>query len=167
MNKTPELRERCAEILAWKSSGILEGNALRAYAEKLRGKFGGVFDAGEALSFAEKETARELMEMAVAAVPIDVDALAQEIRRVDGNHDKGAGALAEALMPFLTAALQSAAEAPPPTWERDEPVGYVTKDELTLLLGGASCVDLFGRVVPKGFEMVPLYEHPAPREDRL
>lgn len=32
-----------------------------------------------------------------------VDDLAQEIRRVDGNHDLGAGALAEALMPFLSA----------------------------------------------------------------
>lgn len=32
-----------------------------------------------------------------------VDELAQEIRRVDGNHDLGAGALAEALMPFLSA----------------------------------------------------------------
>ena len=42
---------------------------------------------------------------------IDVNALAQEIRRVDGKHDKGAGALAEALMPFITAAL-SAAPAP-------------------------------------------------------
>lgn len=31
----------------------------------------------------------------------DVDALAQEIRRVDGNHDLGAGALAEALTPFI------------------------------------------------------------------
>lgn len=31
----------------------------------------------------------------------DVDVLAQEIRRVDGNHDLGAGALAEALLPFL------------------------------------------------------------------
>lgn len=36
---------------------------------------------------------------------ISVDELAQEIRRVDGNHDKGAGALAEAIMPFITAAL--------------------------------------------------------------
>lgn len=32
-----------------------------------------------------------------------VDALAQEIRRVDGNHDLGAGALAEALLPFIAA----------------------------------------------------------------
>jgi len=34
---------------------------------------------------------------------IHVDALAQEIRRVDGNHSIGAGALAEALMPFIEA----------------------------------------------------------------
>jgi len=34
---------------------------------------------------------------------LDVDALAQEIRRVDGKHDLGAGALAEALLPFLSA----------------------------------------------------------------
>jgi hypothetical protein len=33
---------------------------------------------------------------------IDVDELANEIRRIDGNHDMGAGALAEALMPFLS-----------------------------------------------------------------
>jgi hypothetical protein len=33
---------------------------------------------------------------------IDVDRLAEEIRRVDGNHSLGAGALAEALIPFLT-----------------------------------------------------------------
>lgn len=32
-----------------------------------------------------------------------VDAVAQEIRRVDGNHNLGAGALAEKLMPFLSA----------------------------------------------------------------
>ena len=32
---------------------------------------------------------------------LEVDALAQEIRRVDGNHSLGAGALAEALIPFL------------------------------------------------------------------
>lgn len=38
---------------------------------------------------------------------IKVDALAQEIRRVDGSHSLGAGALAEALMPFLADALAS------------------------------------------------------------
>lgn len=38
---------------------------------------------------------------------LTIDALAQEIRHVDGNHSLGAGALAEALMPFLTAALSA------------------------------------------------------------
>jgi hypothetical protein len=41
----------------------------------------------------------------------DVDSLAQEIRRVDGAHRLGAGALAEALMPFLRA---SHGQAPAP-----------------------------------------------------
>lgn len=41
---------------------------------------------------------------------LDVDALAQEIRRVDGSNSLGAGALAEALMPFFSAA------AIPPGW---------------------------------------------------
>lgn len=36
---------------------------------------------------------------------IDVDLLANEIRRVDGSHSLGAGALAEALMPFIAAHL--------------------------------------------------------------
>jgi hypothetical protein len=44
---------------------------------------------------------------------INVDALAQEIRRVDGNHDLGAGALAEALMPFI---LSAAGNAEPVAW---------------------------------------------------
>lgn len=43
--------------------------------------------------------ARELL---AAAPGIDVDALAQEIRRVDGTHSLGAGALAEALVEWLS-----------------------------------------------------------------
>jgi hypothetical protein len=34
-------------------------------------------------------------------VPLNVDGLAQEIRRVDGNNSLGAGALAEAIMPYI------------------------------------------------------------------
>src|SRR5690606_33368350 len=37
----------------------------------------------------------------------NVDALAQEIRRVDGGNSLGAGALAEALMPFLSTLVSS------------------------------------------------------------
>ncbi|KAA0684577.1 hypothetical protein DTW90_36165 [Neorhizobium sp. P12A] len=47
--------------------------------------------------------------------PIDVDALAQEIRRVDGRHSLGAGALAEALLPFITATLS--VEQEPVAWQ--------------------------------------------------
>lgn len=39
-----------------------------------------------------------------------IDELANEIRRVDGNHSLGAGALAEALMPFLLSAAKPVAD---------------------------------------------------------
>lgn len=39
---------------------------------------------------------------------LDVDQLAQEIRRVDGSHNLGAGKLAEALQPFIVASLEVA-----------------------------------------------------------
>lgn len=42
---------------------------------------------------------------------MQVDDLAQEIRRVDGNHSLGAGALAKALMPFITAYLSARSAA--------------------------------------------------------
>ena len=48
---------------------------------------------------------------------VKVDELAQEIRRVDGGNSLGAGALAEALMPFLST-LESAAP------EGQQPVAY-------------------------------------------
>lgn len=39
---------------------------------------------------------------------LSVDELAQEIRRIDGDHSLGAGAMADALMPFIEqAVLQS------------------------------------------------------------
>lgn len=42
---------------------------------------------------------------------MDVDDLAQEIRRVDGNNSLGAGALAEALMPFIERAYREPTQA--------------------------------------------------------
>jgi len=45
----------------------------------------------------------------MADIPEDImklaDSLAQEIRRVDGGHNCGAGELAERLMPFISAAI--------------------------------------------------------------
>lgn len=39
---------------------------------------------------------------------LPIDDLAQEIRRVDGNHDLGAGALAEKLWPYIEGRLRAA-----------------------------------------------------------
>lgn len=47
---------------------------------------------------------------AVPGEVVDVDELAQEIRRIDGNHSLGAGALAEALLPFISRALSAPAQ---------------------------------------------------------
>lgn len=41
-----------------------------------------------------------------------IEALAQEIRRVDGNHSLGAAELAEALMPFISSLHSSEMDAP-------------------------------------------------------
>jgi len=45
----------------------------------------------------------EVIGQPVVPVGVSVEALAQEIRRVDGRHTLGAGALAEALLPFIAA----------------------------------------------------------------
>lgn len=42
---------------------------------------------------------------------LDVDALAQEIRRVDGSNSLGAGALAEELIPFIVSRLSARQQA--------------------------------------------------------
>lgn len=44
---------------------------------------------------------------------IDIDAFAQEIRRVDGNHSLGAGALAEQLAPFIQSMIDKASNPSP------------------------------------------------------
>lgn len=54
---------------------------------------------------------------AIRNAALDVDALANEIRRVDGSHDLGASALAEALLPFLQS-------SPAPKQEIDHRAGY-------------------------------------------
>lgn len=41
-----------------------------------------------------------------------IEALAQEIRRVNGNHSLGAAELAEALMPFISSLRSSEVDAP-------------------------------------------------------
>jgi hypothetical protein len=56
------------------------------------------------------DTTRQADAAAGAPEMPNVDDLAQEIRRVDGGHSLGAGALAEQLMPFLCAYGQAMAE---------------------------------------------------------
>lgn len=72
---------------------------------------------------------------APAPVRADVDALAQEIRRVDGNHSLGAGALAEALMSFLSTRRVASGEVGPmdvePEYYESLPIIEV-EDETTI-----------------------------------
>lgn len=63
--------------------------------------------------FGSKEKAVEAWNRRALSAnqPLNVDALAQEIRRVDGENSLGAGALAEALMPYLAALPEAPAGA--------------------------------------------------------
>lgn len=92
-------------------SGIFPGE--RALAERAGGLLDPDMPAQEMRLHMGEMTAQE-MRTARAAIRwantrqaeraggVKVDDLAQEIRRVDGSNSLGAGALAEALMPFLT-----------------------------------------------------------------
>lgn len=62
------------------------------------------------------------------SVVVPVDDLAQEIRRVDGNHSLGAGALAEALLPFLSERLAAAPAPEAPAREGMEDAGHCLRD---------------------------------------
>jgi hypothetical protein len=87
-----------------------------------------------------------------------VDRLAQEIRSVDGRHSLGAGALAEALAPFIdreaASALRSSGEAVAWGFPNSAPA-----------LGGHALmmvrVDVPSEDQYRGLGWVPLYLHPA------
>lgn len=67
-NVDPELLACIADVFVWQRTGILPSDsALRKRAMTLRSKFGDVFDAGEALSHAEKDVAREAMKIVQGA----------------------------------------------------------------------------------------------------
>lgn len=77
---------------------------------------------------------------------LNADALAQEIRRVDGDHALGAGALAEALLPFI-----AALRAPAVAGEVDLMATSVTAeimgdDHLRHLLDEQQTDEVFGHV---------------------
>lgn len=98
------------------------------------------------------ETIRQDEVAAAVAWTCTVDELAQEIRRVDGNHDLGAGALAEALMPFLAALSAPVSE---PVAEAGEMPGSN---------GGFTMATFRAVDVPVGTK---LYTHPAPATGSL
>jgi hypothetical protein len=85
---------------------------------------------------------------ATPAITLDADALAQEIRRVDGNHSLGAGALAEALMLFIERAAMGSAE--PVAWR------YKPKDGLK----HPAYTERFAQALAYDADPVPLYTAP-------
>ena len=85
---------------------------------------GNRFDATERMFAAEIAAARDAQWQSTrlsGGVP-DVDDLAQFIRQIDGNHRMGAGALAEHICEWLTAAPQAPAPEQDPV---GEPYGYL------------------------------------------
>lgn len=101
--------ELSKEVNQWQDTGLLEDGLLHELAEIVR-PFASVHAMQSAESLVNR-AARDLATQAGALHAADVDALAQEIRRVDGANSLGAGALAEALMPFLAATQPNAAPA--------------------------------------------------------
>jgi hypothetical protein len=87
---------------------------------------------------------------------LTVDALAQEIRRVDGSHSLAAGALAEALLPFISAALAAAPR---------EAVAWVDPKDLEYLTRRNAYNTLLFRDEQDGY--VPLFTHPVQQGWRL
>jgi hypothetical protein len=74
-----------------------------------------MWDEGEV---ADLRTAADFLDQCAEAEPVDVDALAQFIRRIDGSHSLGAGALAEQIVAWLAmhpAPQPQQADAPPLT----------------------------------------------------
>lgn len=94
------LPKLAADVESLHHQGQLGGDSTLAELVRLCQRFAGV----KAKSVAEDLVNTAARQHAVSAAPVvvDVDDLAQEIRRVDGSHELGAGALAEALLPFLT-----------------------------------------------------------------
>ena len=90
---------------------------------------------------------------AVAKLPT-IDELAQEIRRVDGNHSLGAGALAEALMPFL-------ATLSPAELGGGEPVAWTSQTSMDML--AESGTGIMSRI-HTDYISIPLYTTPRAAE---
>lgn len=93
------LKELAGDLVSL-SAGTLGADSRLEALTQLCSKLG----SGQARNCAVSMVNAELRDHVLAQPDsLDVDDLAQEIRRVDGSHSLGAGALAEALMPFLAA----------------------------------------------------------------
>lgn len=92
-----------------------EGCAVNHHGEdfSVHGLPGWLADCAADISAAQSLGARAMQaaRAGMSGKALNVDALAQEIRRVDGQNKLGAGALAETLMPFLGAHAMQAAVA--------------------------------------------------------
>lgn len=60
-----DIVERAKEIIEWRKTGILTGDALRARAREIREKLGDVFNMGEALHQAENATNKEALQFVI------------------------------------------------------------------------------------------------------
>lgn len=67
---TSDLRERCAEILHWRKTGVLNGDALRSYAETKH-----YAQKDDVLQMAESDTVREAFAVIVASAAVQPAAL--------------------------------------------------------------------------------------------
>ena len=89
------------------------------------------------------------------APAIDIDALADEIRRVGRWHSLGAGALAEALAPYISAIAQPSAGA--------AAVGYANAHEINGTNDGFLVIRTIKKTaIGDGFFTVPIYTTPQP-----
>ena len=123
------LKELASDLDALSNDTLKAGSRLEALSKLCR-EFGG----SQARNCAIAVVNACLREYAQATAPaaIDVDALAQEIRRVDGAHSLGAGALAEALLPYLVARGVRSGVVSPKDLRESFKEGYFSQGESNL-----------------------------------
>ena len=83
------LVERCAEILEWKKTGLLPGNALRALGKKINDDFGGSHFIDNGLGQAELRTIDEAFHLILALSTRTADRAEQDgsaITTIGGDH---------------------------------------------------------------------------------
>jgi hypothetical protein len=110
-----EVLERAGEELRWQAIGQVQRDLRAALAQQAEPKGGG--------NLPPPLQAEPVQE----PVAVSVDALAQHIRFVDGNHNLGAGILAEKIVEFLIKlgiGKEQAEPVEPVAWMSDSDVGF-------------------------------------------